>query len=75
MHFIKKRRNKPLYKKFLPLRKNIQNRNKLLNLKKKNDKAFKVGFLNLRKKNSMTLYHTYYSILKIFLVENLKITS
>ena len=35
MYFTKKQRNKPLYKKLLPLRKNIQNRNKLLNLKKK----------------------------------------
>ena len=35
MHFIKKRRNKPLYKKLLPLRKNIQNREKLLRFKKK----------------------------------------
>ena len=35
MHFIKKRRNKPLYKKFLLLRKNIQNRDKLLRFNKK----------------------------------------
>ena len=30
MHSIKNRRNKPLYKKFLPLRKDIQSRDKLL---------------------------------------------
>jgi hypothetical protein len=35
MHFIKKRRNKPLYKKLLPLKKNVQNRSKFLNFKKK----------------------------------------
>ena len=35
MHFIKKRRNKPLYKKFLLLKKNIQNRDKLLKFNKK----------------------------------------
>ena len=35
MHFTKKRRNKPLYKKFLSLRKNIQNRDKLLRFRKK----------------------------------------
>lgn len=35
MHFIKKRRNKPLYKKFLPLRKNIQNKEKLMKFNKK----------------------------------------
>ena len=35
MHFTKKQRNKPLYKKFLPLRKNVQNRDKLIKFKKK----------------------------------------
>jgi hypothetical protein len=35
MHFIKKQRNKLLYKKLLPLRKNIQNGDKLLRFKKK----------------------------------------
>ena len=35
MIFIKKRRHKPLYKKFLNLRKNVQNRRKLLKFKKR----------------------------------------
>jgi hypothetical protein len=35
MYFIKKQRTKLLYKKLLPLRKNIQNNNKLMNFKKK----------------------------------------
>lgn len=40
MHFIKKRRNKPLYKKFLLLKKNIQNRDKLLKFNKKKWQKF-----------------------------------
>lgn len=40
MHSIKKRRNKPLYKKFLSLRKNIQNRPKLLRFKNKKWQKF-----------------------------------
>ena len=74
MHFIKKQRNKLLYKQLLPLRKNIQNREKLLRFKKKNDKNFNVYFQNLKKRNSMTLFHTFYLILKIFLVKNLNTT-
>jgi hypothetical protein len=35
MLFIKKRRNKPLYKKLLPLRKNIKNKDKILRFRKK----------------------------------------
>jgi ribosomal protein S4 len=35
MHFTKNRRNKPLYKKFLSLRKNIQDRDKLLRFRRK----------------------------------------
>lgn len=35
MYFIKKQRTKPLYKKLLPLKKNIQNKDKLMKFKKK----------------------------------------
>lgn len=35
MHFKKIQRSKPLYKKLLPLKKNIQDRNKFLKFKKK----------------------------------------
>ena len=35
MHLTNKRRNKPLYKKFLTLRKNIQNNDKFLRFRKK----------------------------------------
>lgn len=50
MHYIKKQRNKPLYKKILPLRKNIQNRNKLLKFKKKKWQKFQQLISKLRKK-------------------------
>jgi small subunit ribosomal protein S4 len=50
MHFTKKRRNKPLYKKFLPLRKNIQNRDKLLRFKKKKWQRFQRLILKFKKK-------------------------
>lgn len=35
MYFIKKQRTKPLYKKLLPLKKNIQNKDKILKFRKK----------------------------------------
>jgi hypothetical protein len=35
VHFTKKQRNKPFYKKLLPLRKNIQNRDKFMKFKRK----------------------------------------
>ena len=35
MYFIKKQRTKLLYKKLLPLKKNIQNKDKLMKFKKK----------------------------------------
>lgn len=50
MHFIKKRRNKSLYKKLLPLRKNVQNRNKLMKFKKKKWQKFQRLILKLKKK-------------------------
>lgn len=50
MHFIKKRRDKPLYKKFLPLRKNIQNRNKLMKFKKKKWQKFQRFLSKFKKK-------------------------
>jgi len=50
MHFIKKRRKKPLNKKFLPLKKNIQNRNKLLNLKKKKWQSLQGWLFKFKKK-------------------------
>ena len=51
MNFTKKRRNKPLYKKFLPLRKNIQNRDKLMKFKKKKWQKFQRFNSKFRKKN------------------------
>ena len=50
MHFIRKRRNKPLYKKLLPLRKNVQNRDKLLKFKKKKWQKFQRLILRAKKK-------------------------
>lgn len=50
MHFIKKRRNKPLYKKLLPLRKNVQNRYKLLKFNKKKWQKFQRLISRLKKK-------------------------
>ena len=50
MHFIKKRRDKPLYKKFLPLRKNIQDRDKLMRFRKKKWKKFQGFISKFRKK-------------------------
>lgn len=50
MHFIKKRRSKSLYKKLLPLRKNVQNRNKLMKFKKKKWQKFQRLILKLKKK-------------------------
>ncbi len=50
MHFIKKRRNKLLYKKLLPLRKNIQNREKLLRFKKKKWQKFQRLLSKFKKK-------------------------
>jgi ribosomal protein S4 len=50
MHFIKKRRNKPLYKKILPLRKNIQNRDKFLKFKKQKWQKFQNSILRYKKK-------------------------
>ena len=50
MHFIKKRHNKPLYKKFLPLRKNIQSRDKLFKFKKKKWEKFQLSLLKFKKK-------------------------
>merc|ERR1711966_146896 len=57
---------KPLYKKFLPLKKNVQNRDKFMKFKKKNDKNFNIQFLDLKKKSFMILYRIFYLILKIF---------
>ena len=41
MYFIKKQRNKVLYKKILTLKKNIQNSSKILNFKKQKWRKFK----------------------------------
>jgi len=51
MHSIKNRRNKPLYKKFLPLRKDIQSRDKLLRFKKRKWQKFQRLLSKLKKKN------------------------
>lgn len=45
MFFTKKRRYKPLYKKFLRLKKNIQNRKKLLRFKKKKWQVLRLSML------------------------------
>jgi len=49
MHLIKKQRNKLLYKKLLPLRKNIQNKDKFLNFKKKKWQKFQRLISKLKK--------------------------
>jgi ribosomal protein S4 len=50
MLFTKKRRNKPLYKKLLPLRKNIKNRDKIMRFKKKKWQNFQRLISKQRKK-------------------------
>ena len=49
MYFIKKQRTKPLYKKLLSLRKNIQNNNKLMKFKKKKWQNFQRLISKLKK--------------------------
>ena len=49
MYFIKKQRTKLLYKKLLPLRKNIQNNNKLMKFKKKKWQNFQRLISKLKK--------------------------
>lgn len=49
MYFIKKQRNKRLYKKLLPLRKNIQNGDKLLKFRKKKWQKFQRLISKLKK--------------------------
>jgi len=51
MHFTTPRRNKPLYKKFLSLRKNIQNKNKFLKFRKKKWQRFQHLTLKFRKES------------------------
>lgn len=50
MYFIKKKRNKPLYKKFLSLKKNIQNNNKLMNFKRVKWQKFQYLLLKSKRK-------------------------
>lgn len=50
MNFTKNRRNKPLYKKFLPLKKNVQMRDKLMKFKKKKWQKFQQLIRRFRKK-------------------------
>lgn len=50
MYHIKKQRNKPLYKKLLSLRKNIQNRSKLTKFRKKKWQKFQRLIAKIRKK-------------------------
>lgn len=50
MYFIKKQRNKVLYKKILPLKKNIQNSSKILNFKKQKWRKFKYLHFKNKKK-------------------------
>lgn len=49
MYFIKKQRTKPLYKKLLPLRKNIKNKDKLMKFKKKKWQNFQRLISKLKK--------------------------
>lgn len=50
MNFTKNRRNKPLYKRFLPLKKNVQTRDKLLKFKKKKWQKLQQLIKRFRKK-------------------------
>ena len=50
MHLTNKRRNKPLYKKFLTLRKNIQNNDKFLRFRKKKWQKFQYSTLKFNRK-------------------------
>jgi len=50
MNFITKRRHKPLYKKFLPLKKNVQNRDKFMKFKKKKWQKFQHTIFRFKKK-------------------------
>ena len=49
MYFMKKQRTKPLYKKLLPLRKNIQNNDKLMKFKKRKWQNFQRLISKLKK--------------------------
>ena len=49
MYFIKKQRTKPLYKKLLPLRKDIQNKDKLMKFKKRKWQNFQRLISRLKK--------------------------
>lgn len=51
MHFTNPRRNTPLYKKFLSLKKNIQNRDKFLKFRKKKWKRFQHLTTRFKRKN------------------------
>lgn len=65
--YSKKSRNKPLYKKFVSLRKNVQNRKKLLNFKKRkwqNLIAHSKRLLKRRKKNFKLYDQNKYFIFK-----------
>jgi len=49
MYSIKKQRNRPLYKRFLLLRKNLQDRDKLFKFKRKKWAKFKLSLLKVKK--------------------------
>lgn len=49
MYYTKNRRNKPLYKKILPLRKNVQNSNKIIQFRKLKWQKFRHLVLKLNK--------------------------
>ena len=57
MFFTKKRRYKPLYKKFLRLKKNIQNREKLLRFKKQKWQKLKYFILKSKKRFNFFKFH------------------
>lgn len=57
---MKKKSYKPLYKKFIRLRKNVQNRNKLYKFKKIKWQNFLKQIINLKKKKLRVYDHTIY---------------
>ena len=56
MYSIKKQRNRPLYKRFLLLRKNLQDRDKLFKFKRKKWAKFKLSLLKVKKIRKKKFY-------------------
>jgi len=72
MYFIKKRRNRPLYKKLLPLRKNVQNTDKLMTFKKKKWQNLQRLILKLGKRKFYDHMSQFLSNFKIFFNKKFK---